>query len=99
MRSEIDRLSGIEGEFGGHEVHIEPGAPRLSNLFNKSPAFDRLLACAPTLAAAAYLLGEIRVYSLNAPQSCERAGTAIAAFRRAAGLADGLAGGELHGGA
>ena len=56
MRSEIDRLSGIEGEFGGHEVHIEPGAPRLSNLFNKSPAFDRLLACAPTLAAAAYLL-------------------------------------------
>ena len=66
MRSEIDRLSGIEGEFGGHEVHIEPGAPRLSNLFNKSPAFDRLLACAPTLAAAAYLLGEIRVYSLNA---------------------------------
>jgi ectoine hydroxylase-related dioxygenase (phytanoyl-CoA dioxygenase family) len=66
MRSEIDRLSGIEGEFGGHEVHIEPGAPRLSNLFNKSPAFDRLLTCAPTLAAAAYLLGEIRVYSLNA---------------------------------
>lgn len=66
MRAEIDRLSGIEGEFGGHEVHIEPGAPRLSNLFNKSPAFDRLLACAPTLAAAAYLLGEIRVYSLNA---------------------------------
>ena len=44
MPSEIDRLSGIEGEFGGHEVHIEPGAPRLSNLFNKSPAFDRLLA-------------------------------------------------------
>ena len=66
MRSEFDRLRDIEGQFGGHEVHIEPGAPRLSNLFNKSPAFDRCLSCRPTLAAAAYLLGEIRVYSLNA---------------------------------
>jgi ectoine hydroxylase-related dioxygenase (phytanoyl-CoA dioxygenase family) len=66
MRSEFDRLRGIEGEYGGHEVHIEPGAPRLSNLFNKSRAFDRCLSCKPTLAAAAYLLGEIRVYSLNA---------------------------------
>jgi len=66
MRSEFERLRGIEGEYGGHEVHIEPGAPRLSNLFNKSPAFDRCLTCKPTLAAAAELLGEIRVYSLNA---------------------------------
>jgi ectoine hydroxylase-related dioxygenase (phytanoyl-CoA dioxygenase family) len=66
MRSEFDRLRSIEGEYGGHEVHIEPGAPRLSNLFNKSPAFDRCLSCKPTLAAAAHLLGEIRVYSLNA---------------------------------
>jgi ectoine hydroxylase-related dioxygenase (phytanoyl-CoA dioxygenase family) len=66
MRSEFERLRSIEGEYGGHEVHIEPGAPRLSNLFNKSRAFDRCLACKPTLAAAAYLLGEIRVYSLNA---------------------------------
>jgi hypothetical protein len=65
MKAEWDRLRGIEGELGGHEVHIEPGAPRLSNLFNKSPAFDRLLRCHPTLAAAHYLLGEIRVYSLN----------------------------------
>lgn len=65
MRAEFDRLRGIEGELGGHEVHIEPGAPRLSNLFNKSPAYDRLLACQPTLAAAHYLLGDIRVYSLN----------------------------------
>ena len=66
MRSEFERLSEIEGEYGGHEVHIEPGAPRLSNLFNKSPAFDRCLSCKPTLAAAAHLLREIRVYSLNA---------------------------------
>ncbi len=66
MRAEFDRLRSIEGDLGGHEVHIEPGAPRLSNLFNKSPAFDRCLSCKPTLAAAAHLLGEIRVYSLNA---------------------------------
>ncbi len=66
MRNEFDRLLGIEGEFGGHEVHIEPGAPRLSNLFNKSAAFDRCLACKPTMAAAMYLLGEIKVFSLNA---------------------------------
>src|SRR3954452_10505825 len=66
MRAEWDRLRGIEGELGGHEVHIEPGAPRLSNLFNKSAAYDRLLACKPTMAAAQYLLGEIRISSLNA---------------------------------
>ena len=66
MRAEFERLRGIEGAYGGHEVHIEPGAPRLSNLFNKSAAFDRCLACKPTLAAAHLLLGEIRVYSLNA---------------------------------
>src|SRR3954449_10846401 len=66
MRAEFERLRGIEGEYGGHEVHIEPGAPRLSNLFNKSAAFDRCLTCKPTLAAAHLLLGEIRVYSLNA---------------------------------
>ena len=66
MRAEFDRLRALEGELGGHEVHIEPGAPRLSNLFNKSAAYDRLLACTPTMAAAQYLLGEIRIYSLNA---------------------------------
>jgi len=66
MRAEFDRLTALEGAFGGHEVHIEPGAPRLSNLFNKSPAFDRCLACKPTMAAAHHLLGEIHVYSLNA---------------------------------
>jgi ectoine hydroxylase-related dioxygenase (phytanoyl-CoA dioxygenase family) len=66
MLSELDRLQKLEGEFGGHEVHIEPGALRLSNLFNKSAAFDRCLTCQPTLAAAHFLLGEISVYSLNA---------------------------------
>jgi ectoine hydroxylase-related dioxygenase (phytanoyl-CoA dioxygenase family) len=66
MLAEFDRLTEIEGKLGGHEVHIEPGAQRLSNLFNKSTAFDRTLTCKPTLAAAHYLLGEIHVYSVNA---------------------------------
>ena len=74
MRSEVDRLQKIEGEHGGHEVHIEPGAMRLSNLFNKSEAFDRCLRCAPTLAAAHHLLGEIRVYSLNARNPAKGSG-------------------------
>ncbi len=65
MRAEFDRLRGIEGELGGHEVHIEPGAPRLSNMFNKSAAFDRALACGPTLAAAHRLMGDIHTMSLN----------------------------------
>jgi hypothetical protein len=67
MRAEVERLQAIEGSYGGHEVHIEPGPMRLlSNLFNKSAAFDRCLRCAPTLTLAHHLLGEIRVYSLNA---------------------------------
>lgn len=66
MKAEFDRLLGVEGGAGGHEVHIEPGAPRLANLFNKSAAFDRCLRCQPTMAAAHALLGEIQVYSLNA---------------------------------
>jgi ectoine hydroxylase-related dioxygenase (phytanoyl-CoA dioxygenase family) len=66
MLAEFQRLAEIEGKLGGHEVHIEPGAQRLSNLFNKSTAFDRTLACKPTLAAAHHLLGEIHVYSVNA---------------------------------
>lgn len=65
MCAEFDRLRDIEGEFGGHEVHIEPGAPRLSNMFNKSAAFDRCLTCAPTLGAAHRLMGEIHTMSVN----------------------------------
>jgi ectoine hydroxylase-related dioxygenase (phytanoyl-CoA dioxygenase family) len=66
MRAEVDRLQKAEGAYGGHEVHIEPGAMRLSNLFNKSASFDRVMRCGPTLAIAHRLMGEIRMYSLNA---------------------------------
>ncbi|TDQ82262.1 phytanoyl-CoA dioxygenase PhyH [Dongia mobilis] len=65
MAAEFDRLSALEGDRGGHEVHVEPGAPRVSNIFNKSSAFDRCLEARPVLAAAHYLLGEIKVHGAN----------------------------------
>lgn len=63
----VDELMALEGEQGGHEVHTEKGAPRLSNVLNKSPAFDICLECKPLLAAAVHLLGpEIKVHGFNA---------------------------------
>jgi hypothetical protein len=97
MRAEWDRLRGIEGELCGHEVHIEPGAPRLSNLFNKSPAFDRLLACQPTLAAAHHLLGEIRVYSLNGRNPLKGEGQQLLHSDVPRGRRHRLANRQLHG--
>ena len=65
MAGAFDRLSAAEGERGGHEVHVEPGVPRVSNIFNKTAAFDRCLACKPLLATAHYLLGEIKLHGAN----------------------------------
>jgi Phytanoyl-CoA dioxygenase (PhyH) len=65
MAEEFDRLSALEGPRGGAEVHVEPGAPRVSNIFNKSAVFDRCLACKPLLAAAHDLLGEIKIHGAN----------------------------------
>ncbi|MEM7130364.1 MAG: phytanoyl-CoA dioxygenase family protein [Chloroflexota bacterium] len=63
----IDALQAVEGEQGGKEVHTEAGAPRLSNVLNKSTAFDPCLAIQPLLASAHYLLGdEIQVHGFNA---------------------------------
>ena len=61
---EFDRLSAIEGEQGGQEVHTEAGAPRVSNIFNKSSAFDCFLSYPPLLAAR-YLLGAFKVHGAN----------------------------------
>ncbi len=61
----FDELLAVEGDQGGHEVHIEPGAPRISNIFNKTEAFDELLACSPFLAASHYLLGEFKFHGAN----------------------------------
>jgi ectoine hydroxylase-related dioxygenase (phytanoyl-CoA dioxygenase family) len=65
MADEFERVHSSEKEQGGHEVHVEPGARRISNIFNKSGAFDRCLALPPVLAAAHHLLGEFKVHGAN----------------------------------
>jgi ectoine hydroxylase-related dioxygenase (phytanoyl-CoA dioxygenase family) len=65
MAEEFERLHAAEKETGGQEVHVEPGARRLSNIFNKSSVFDPLLEIKPALAAAHYVLGEIKVHGAN----------------------------------
>ena len=65
MRSEFERIHAAEKERGGHEVHVEPGARRISNIFNKTEAFDKCLWIPQVLAASAYLLGEIKVHGAN----------------------------------
>ena len=65
MRAEFERIHGAERGQGGHEVHVEPGARRLSNIFNKTAAFDRCLEIPEVLAASTYLLGEIKVHGAN----------------------------------
>jgi ectoine hydroxylase-related dioxygenase (phytanoyl-CoA dioxygenase family) len=65
MRAEFERIHALEQGDGGHEVHVEPGARRISNIFNKTDAFDKCLAIPEVLAAAHYLLGEIKVHGAN----------------------------------
>ncbi len=65
MGDEFDRLTEEEGDRGGHEVHIEPGAPRVSNVFNKTDAYDPCLVCAPMLGASQHLLGEFKLHGAN----------------------------------
>jgi hypothetical protein len=65
MAEEFDRLHAIEGDKGGHEVHVEPGAPRVSNIFNKTSVYDICLECKPVLAAAHAMLGEFKLHGAN----------------------------------
>ena len=65
MRAEFERIHGLEQDQGGHEVHVEPGARRISNIFNKTGAFDACLAVPEILGASAYLLGEIKLHGAN----------------------------------
>lgn len=62
---EFERIHAMEKETGGHEVHVEPGARRISNIFNKTEVFDKCLWIPEVLAASAYLLGEIKVHGAN----------------------------------
>jgi ectoine hydroxylase-related dioxygenase (phytanoyl-CoA dioxygenase family) len=74
MASEIERI--VEAECGGAgEVSVESGATRISNIFNKSKAFDSLLEIKPLLAAAHYLLGEIKVHGANMREPHQGGGT------------------------
>jgi hypothetical protein len=65
MAAEVDRIAAEEGEWAGTEVSREPGTIRVSNLFNKSTAFDFLLGFRRLLAASWYLLGELKVHGAN----------------------------------
>ena len=65
MRNEFERIHASESGKGGHEVHVEPGARRVSNIFNKTDAFDKCLWIPEVLAASAHALGEIKVHGAN----------------------------------
>jgi ectoine hydroxylase-related dioxygenase (phytanoyl-CoA dioxygenase family) len=65
MKAEIERITAQEGDSGGGEVSIEAGVTRISNVFNKTDAFDVLLFIKPMLAAGHYLLGEFKVHGAN----------------------------------
>jgi ectoine hydroxylase-related dioxygenase (phytanoyl-CoA dioxygenase family) len=65
MRAAFERIHAEEKERGGHEVHVEPGARRISNIFNKTADFDKCLWIPEVLAASAWLLGEIKVHGAN----------------------------------
>ncbi len=64
LAAEFDRIYAAE-EAGGAEVHVEPGARRVSNIFNKTAVFDCCLEIKPILAAAHYLLGDIKLHGAN----------------------------------
>lgn len=61
----FEQLHAEEAENGGHEVHVEPGARRVSNIFNKTSKFDKLLELPCVLAAAHHLLGETKLHGAN----------------------------------
>ncbi len=65
MRSEFERIHASESDKGGYEVHVEPGARRISNIFNKTDAFDKCLWIPEVLAASTYALGEIKVHGAD----------------------------------
>jgi len=65
MAQAFEELHAAEQEEGGHEVHIEPGARRVSNIFNKTSAFDKCLEIPLILAASHYLLGEFKLHGAN----------------------------------
>lgn len=62
----------LEGEDGrlynpaeGKKAGLKTGSTRISNIFNKSDAFDRCLSIGPLIAASHHLLGEIKLHGAN----------------------------------
>ncbi|MEZ5670295.1 MAG: phytanoyl-CoA dioxygenase family protein [Alphaproteobacteria bacterium] len=49
----------------GRAAGLQIGSTRISNIFNKSRAFDRCLFIGPLLAASAHLLGEVKLHGAN----------------------------------
>ncbi|MGF1624448.1 MAG: phytanoyl-CoA dioxygenase family protein [Alphaproteobacteria bacterium] len=62
-------LEGVDGRLynpqEGKQAGLKTGSTRISNIFNKSRAFDRCLSIGPLLAASAHLLGEIKLHGAN----------------------------------
>jgi ectoine hydroxylase-related dioxygenase (phytanoyl-CoA dioxygenase family) len=62
-------LEGADGRLydpaEGRKKQLRLGSTRISNIFNKSEAFDRCLAIGPLLAASTHLLGEIKLHGAN----------------------------------
>ena len=52
MSREFEKIYASERDKGGHEVHVEPGVRRVSNIFNKTQAYDKCLELGLVLAAA-----------------------------------------------
>jgi hypothetical protein len=74
MAEEVDRIAESEKSGGGGEVSVEVGATRVSNIFNKSTAFDSLLDIKPLLAASYHLLGDFKVHGANVREPHEATG-------------------------
>jgi hypothetical protein len=62
----------LEGEDGrlynpqeGKKAGLKTGSTRISNIFNKSTAFDRCLDIKPLIAVSQHLLGEIKLHGAN----------------------------------
>lgn len=62
-------LEGVDGRLynpeEGIKAGIRTGSTRISNIFNKTNAFDRCLGIKPLIAASQHLLGEIKLHGAN----------------------------------
>lgn len=66
IRTRLSELEELEGAAAGHEAGRQPTATMLADLFNKGEMFERMLRFRPVLAAAAHVLGDFKINSLNA---------------------------------